>query len=442
MTKFSIEDSANYAAQVVRVPKSFSLPNADRLVGLGIFGYTVITAKDGEIREGDLAVFFPAESQLSHTLAKIGNLYRHAAINMDTSVTGYLEDNRRVRAIKLRGTVSNGLILPIAVLADAFGISADDFQEGLAFDHIDGDEVSRKYRVKEPAEQRTREQANVKKAFKRVDAAMFPVHIETDQYLRNEHLLSDDDVLIVTQKLHGTSFRAGRVPVRRKLTWLERLAKRLGVKVAEVERDVVFGSRQVIKDSRNPDQQHFYGTDLWTELGETIADRIPDNVIVYGEVIGWTKDGAPIQKGHTYQVPFGSHDLYLYRVSLITDAGELYDLSWDQVRSFANEHGFAHVAELWRGRKRDFVLENFVENNFAADAAYAARSGFLGIYPDSPVPLSADGTGADEGIAIRVDRGGRVPLLFKYKNASHYVYETKQLDAGEVDLEAEESVAA
>ena len=443
MTTFTIEDSANYAAQVVRVPKPFSLPNADRLVGLGIFGYTVITAKDGEIREGDLAVFFPAESQLSHSLASGAALYRHTELNAyPTAKPGYLEDNRRVRALKLRGTVSNGLLLPLAEFARVMGVPAKDFVEGVAFDHIDGVEVSRKYRVKEPAEQRSREQANVKKAFKRVDAAMFPVHIETDQYLRNEHLLADDDVLIVTQKLHGTSFRVGRVPVRRKLTWLERLAKRIGVKVAESERDVVFGSRQVIKDARNPNQQHFYGADLWTQHGEEIAHKIPDNVIVYGEIVGWTTDGAPIQAGHTYGFPRGERGLYVYRVSIVTDGGELYDLSWDQVRTFANEHGLEHVPELWRGPKRDFVLENFVENNFAADHAALARVGILGIYRDIPVPLSDDGTGADEGIAIRVDRGGRVPLLFKYKNASHYVYETKQLDAGEVDLEAEESVAA
>jgi hypothetical protein len=441
MTSFTIEDSANYAAQVVRVPAPFSLPNADRLVGLGIFGYTVITQKDGTLHEGDLAVFFPAEAQLSDTLAWAANLYRHSERNIDPSQTGYLEDNRRVRALKLRGTVSNGLILPVSVVADAFGVPASDFVESTAFDAINGEEVSRKFRVKEPVVRSSREAANLKKAFKRVTDKQFPVHIETDQYLRNEHLISDDDILIVTQKLHGTSFRAGRVPVRRKLTWLERLAKRLGVKVAETELDVVFGSRQVIKDVHNPHQAHYYGVDLWSEFGLSIEDRIAANVIVYGELVGWTSEGAPIQPGHTYDMLHGTADLYLYRVAIVTDGGELYDLSWDQVRTFANEHGFNHVAELWRGAKRDFVLENFVENDFAADFYMAARSGFYP-YRDIPVSLSEDGTGADEGIAIRVDRGGRVPLLFKHKNPSHFLFETAQLDAGEVDLESAESVPA
>ncbi|GAA5198653.1 RNA ligase family protein [Microbacterium jejuense] len=437
MTKFEIIDSANYAAQVVRVPAPFALPNADRLVGVGVFGYTVVTAKGG-ISEGDLAVFFPAEAQLSTALTSGANLFRHSELNTDQSKTGYLEDNRRVRALKLRGTVSNGLLLPAAEVAAIFRVPVADLTEGVAFDHIGGAEVSRKYRVKEPAPANAREKANLKKAFKRVDDKLFPVHIETDQYLRNEHLLSDDDVLIVTQKLHGTSFRAGRVPVRRKLTWLERLAQRVRVRVAESEVDTVFGSRQVIKDVNNPNQQHFYGTDLWTEHGKQIEDRIPSNVIVYGELVGWTKDGAAIQKGHTYGVEPGTAELSLYRVSIITDAGELYDLSWDQVRTFANEHGFKHVPELWRGFKRDFDIEQFQEVDFAKKHRALLALGGPG-WADEPLPISADGTGADEGIAIRVDRGGRVPLLFKYKNDSHYLYETAQLDSGEVDLESAEA---
>lgn len=438
MTKLEIKDSSNYAAAVIRVPAPFALPGADRLVGLGIFGYTVITQKDGDIHEGDLAVFFPAESQLSEKLAHGANLHRHGDRNADQSAKGYLEDNRRVRALKLRGTISNGLILPVAVVERIFKVPGE-LTEGDTFDHINGFEVSRKFRVKEPAARDSREKANVKKAFKRVDAALFPVHIETDQYLRNEQLLDDDDILIVTQKLHGTSWRGGRVPVRRQLKWHERLAQKLGVKVAEHDVDVVFGSRQVIKDIHNPNQQHFYGVDLWTEFGQIIEDRIPANMIVYGELVGWTADGAPIQKGHTYGVPEGEVQLYVYRVSLITSAGELYDLSWDQVRLFCGEHGFQHVPELWRGFKRDFNVEAFREQDFGAMHTRLRPAGGEPVFVDTPVPLSPGGTGADEGIAIRVERGGRVPLLFKVKNDSHYLYETAQLDAGELDLESQEA---
>lgn len=429
MTKFEINDSANYAAAVVRVPEPFALPNADRLVGLGIQGFTVITAKDGNIREGDLAVFFPAEAQLSERLARGANLHRHGDLNADQSQRGYLEDNRRVRALKLRGTVSNGLLLPVAEVARIFGISVGELSEGLSFDTIDGAEVSRKYRVKEPVSRTAREDKKLKKAFKRITNESFPIHIETDQWGRNEQFVDDDEILIVSQKLHGTSFRAGRVPVLRQPKWHEKVLRKLGVKVAESEVDVVYGSRQVVKDIHNPNQQHWYGTDLWSQYGESIADRIPANVIVYGELVGWTTEGTPIQKGHTYRVEQGEAELYVYRVALITSAGDLWDLSWDQVRVFCGEHGLKHVPELWRGFKSDFDASFFSEKHFAAE----------GEWVDRPVPLSADGTGADEGIAIRVERGARVPALFKIKNQSHFLYETAQLDAGEVDLESQEA---
>lgn len=437
--KLEINDSNNYAAVVVQIPEPFKLPNSDRLYGLGIFGYTVVVDDSWKERAGQLAVFFPAESQLSGVFTRHANLFRHNEQNADPKQSGYLEDNRRIRAIKLRGTVSNGLALPIEVLEGFTGTRG--FEVGQAFDTIDGVEICRKYRIKEPNVARSREDRKLAKAFKRVDEKLFPVHVETDQYLRNEGILSDDDILIVTQKLHGTSWRGARTLVRSELKWYERLAKRLGVRVQENYFDLLAGSRQVIKDPKSHTQDHFYGYDLWTKKLAEVGDRIPENVIVYGEIVGYTDGGAEIQKGHAYGQDPGANQLYVYRVSVITNSGDLYDLSWDQVRHFCDTHGFEHVRELWRGFKRDFNVADFSEVDFYADFRRQIRDGDTRVYPDAPVPLSGAGTGADEGIAIRVERGGPIPLLFKVKNDSHYLYETNQLDSGEADIEAEESVS-
>lgn len=437
--KLEIKDSANYAAQVVEVPELFKLPNSDRLYGAGIFGNTIVVDSSWLSREGTLAVFFPAEAQLAEWFTSQANLFRHNEKNADPTEAGYLEDNRRIRAIRLRGTVSAGLLLPLDVLGKGNG-----FAEGDTFDTIDGVEYSRKYRLKEPQPPRSREDRKLAKAFKRVDAKLFPVHVETDQYLRNEHLLSDDDVLIVTQKLHGTSWRGANTLVKRKPTWRDWWAKKvLRVPVQETYYDLLAGSRQVIKDPKSTTQKHFYavdegGYDLWTKKLHEVSSRIPQNVIVYGEIVGFTDSGAEIQKGHQYGEVEGDNTLYVYRVSIITNSGDLYDLAWDQVVHFCNTHGFKHVPELWRGFKKDFNLDEFVELDFARNQFAYAASGNRA-YTDNPVPLSGKGTGADEGIAIRVDRGGQVPLLFKYKNPSHYAYETEILDSGEVDMESEES---
>ena len=67
--------------------------------------------------------------------------------------------------------------------------------------------------------------------------------------------------------VHNSSVRIARTIVKRRLSWWERLAKRLGVTVAETELAVVGGSRRVIKDPRDPSQRHWYGegNDIWTQ---------------------------------------------------------------------------------------------------------------------------------------------------------------------------------
>jgi RNA ligase (TIGR02306 family) len=434
MTKFEIKDSENYAATVVAMPAPFPHPNADRLECFGIFGYTVISSI-GTFKEGDLAVFFPAEAQLAHFVVSGLNLYRHQELNKDKSKQGYLEDNRRVRALKLRGQVSSGLVIPLREFTDAMGYTTLDFSIGDTFDTIHGAEICRKYRIKEPQVQSDKSARSLVKAFKRVDAKLFPVHVDTDQYLRNEHLIEDHEILIVTQKLHGTSGRFGYVPVKRKLAWYERALLRLGVPVKEYELGYVAGSRQVIKEI-DGNHQHYYAQDLWNEELDEIKHLIPANHIIYGEIVGWTGD-RPIQKGHTYQVSKGERKLLIYRVSLITESGELLDYSWDQVRRFCAERNLTHVPELWRGKKAHFTVEEFSELDFHKEHILDIQAAGPGYY-DTPLPIDPNGAGADEGIAIRVERGERVPYLLKYKNASHYEYETKILDSGEVDLESEE----
>ena len=53
---------------------------------------------------------FPAEVQLSGEYARFNNLHRHGNLNADQGQAGYLEDNRRVRALKFRGWVKTCMI--------------------------------------------------------------------------------------------------------------------------------------------------------------------------------------------------------------------------------------------------------------------------------------------------------------------------------------------
>lgn len=435
-----IKGTRNYSATVIKVPKVGKVPNSDRLRFFNALGIQVIVDDSWEAREGELALLFPAEVQLSHEYTAGNGLYRQSLeLNTNRTDAGYLEANRRVRAIKLRGNISNGLVMPITSLnrtVNNLSYEKAFFTEGDVFDTLDGAEICRKYvvPVKESAVANKADARN-RKAFKRVDEIFLPQHYDTAQWFRESHTLEADDELIITQKLHGTSVRLANTIVKRKLTKREKFAQKfLGANISETYYDYVAGSRKVIKDPKNGKQEHWYGTDVWTKALEKYKDQIPKGYIVYGELVGYTEGGGAIQAGHTYECEPGENELYVYRVAIINEDARMIDLSWDQVRMFCKDHGLKNVPELGRDYKEQFEPESFDEKAFATDMVYD-RMGYAYDSEDTPVALSPGGTGKDEGIAIRVERSLQ-PEFFKIKNKSHYEYETKQLDTGEVDMES------
>lgn len=207
----------SYAAQVIRVPVLVELPGLDNLFGVPVLGHQALTQRD--VAVGDLRIAFTAETQLSEEYACENDLHRDPELNK-TDATGYLEHNRRVRALKLRANVSNALLMPLESVAYT-GVDTTQFAEGDTFDVLNGHPICKKYEI--PVKASSRGKTKIEKAFRRVDSKLFPEHLDTDQYWRNKHLLQPGREVVVTQKLHGSSIRVGRVPVLRKLSRFERL---------------------------------------------------------------------------------------------------------------------------------------------------------------------------------------------------------------------------
>lgn len=438
-----VKGSQNYSAVVVRVPAVVDLPGLDNLRGVPIFGYQALVQK--HVQAGDLMLLFPAEVQLSEAYVRANNMYRHAELNADPSAKGYIEDNRRVKALKMRGHRSDALLMPLSSLGLADHQLGLWLSEGSTFDTIDGQEICRKYvpkGVKEP-----RPGGLQAPKAQPVDKRVFPEHVDTDNFWRNIHKIRNHaGPMVITQKLHGTSGRWGRVPVARKLSWLERLAKRLGVRVQEQEFKLVSGSRKVIKGVVEG-QNHFYGTDIWSEYGERIGDLIPEGFIVYGEIIGWTSDGQAIQPNYTYNLPQGQSELYIYRVARIDARGVQTDLSWPAVQDWARDRGLKTVPTVsyFDWDLPDGMFEELLDLNFKAELAAQNPIPWEGdhagqingwSFDEQPVPLS-DPKSADEGFVVRQD--GRELVLLKAKSPAFLRHESKVLDKGTVDIETAES---
>lgn len=420
MLSVQIKGNPNYAAQVVEVKELVQLDGLDNLVGLQVAGYQALVSKDTQV--GDRVVVFVAESQLNTEFCKQLNLYRKAENNADASEVGYLEDNRRVRAIKLRGNVSNALVIPLErfiYFLNTHGERAlfSDFKDGLVFDTVSDFQIVTKYQLHPLKEQKAKTAAE--RAWTRVDTKFLPEHIDTENYFRNSHKLSDDDLVTVTQKLHGTSIRIGHTIVKRKPTLLERIAQRLGVKVSTTDYDYVFGSRRVIKDP-NGSEPHFYDNDVWTAAGRRYEGLIPKNIVIYGELVGWASPTKPIQEGYTYQIPQGQSELYVYRIAVVTEDGGLYDLAWNGVKELCAQIGLKSVPEVWSGLHRDFDASVWLDRKYALTGVQGA--------------VSLDKRSAcDEGVVVR--REGVTPFVLKAKSPKFLEHETRMLDKEVEDIE-------
>lgn len=408
MSNYTIENDENYAAQCVEVETLISYPELSNLVGLPFAGYVALVSKN-DFRVGDKAVVFPAECQLSEALCWDNNLYSNAEFNKDPEVKGYLGKNRRVKAIKLRGVYSTALAMPTEV----FGA---DLEAGTAFDTVNGVEVCRKFvppNAPKPA-------SFVPKKERPIEERFFPPHYDTSQYLRNSFKYNPNLPIYVSQKIHGTNVRLGRTYRKRKLTVIDRIAKWFGVPVEEYEMALVAGSRKVTKDPEDTTQNHWYGRDIWTDAAQRYGGLIPDNHIVYGELIGWIDENTPIQKDYTYDLPRGEYRMVVFRVAAILPDGTQVEYPDPTMRQWCKQCGLDVVPLLrieYRREEEDDNLfyEHYTDKVFTEGYRNAIR-------------LSDPDT-VDEGVVLRQD--GLVPLLEKLKGPRFYEHESVVLDTGE-----------
>lgn len=423
----------NYAATVIKVGTIVDLPGLDNLVGIPVLGHVALTTRGKQI--GDLALAFTAETQLSDSYARENDLFRDETLNKHGD-KGYLEKTARIRALKLRGHVSNALLMPLDSVSWT-GIDPYQLEEGDTFDVLNGHPICKKYEI--PVKAGSRPATKLAKAFKRVTDKVFPMHLDTDNYFRSKHLVKNSSEAIITQKLHGTSWRGGRVPVLREKGRWERFVNRfLGVSTPDHEYDVIFGSRKVIKDPKSTTQNHYYKQDLWTDFGQGMAELIPEGYLVYGELIGWTPGGAALQKNYTYHLPKGEMELYVYRVATINRFGDMADLSWDGVKEFCTARGWKWVPELIRYSHDDLTdtiddtWDRIADSRLAEHRKDSLWDEWDG-WNETPLPLSGPKT-VDEGVCVRQD--GLHPLILKLKSPVFLEHETKMLDAEVPDLES------
>ena len=128
----------NYLAKVVRIDrfKPHSDPQVTRLKCCVVDGFNIICGIDSN---PGLYIYFPTACCINPDFLRYANLYKHKELNSDPEQSGMFEDNGRVKAIRLRGELSEGFILPASTLEN-YIVSVTNVscnvEEGMEFDCV------------------------------------------------------------------------------------------------------------------------------------------------------------------------------------------------------------------------------------------------------------------------------------------------------------------
>lgn len=124
-------------ATIRLVDEVFPIENADRLEQVAIGGWRVVVGK-GEFKKGDKIVYFEIDSALPVTDERYDFL-KERCLKRWMNHGELILETIRIKSIKLRGVVSQGLVMPIMLfpeLALKFNVG-DDVTEALGVEHYD-----------------------------------------------------------------------------------------------------------------------------------------------------------------------------------------------------------------------------------------------------------------------------------------------------------------
>lgn len=437
---FETPKNVNYAATVVALKDFQLLENCANIKAALIYGNSVIVSKD--VQAGEIGLFFPVECALSKEFLGANNLFRKPEFgNVNPDEKGFFEEHGRVRAVKFRGHKSEGFWIPLSSLwytgILAYGKGFDEPEVGDVFDRVGDHEICRKYIPRGQKVSINRNQQRQARLEDSIVDGQFRFHFDTENLRRNAHKIAPTDWIGISDKWHGTSVVISKILVKRELAWYERLLAKLGVAVQTQQYGLTYSSRKVIKAVNGVAKgtaQHFYTTDIWGDVAREVETKIPSGYTLYGEIVGFTSDGAAIQKGYHYGCGPGQHRFVVYHVTSTNADGKVLALSRPQMYDFCAKMGLETVPLLWYGEASKFENSLSPWEHWNEDFVKCLEATFVydGTCPhnDNEVPA--------EGIVVWVDKL-EDPEAFKLKNFRFLEAESKLLDSGELDTETQQS---
>ncbi len=299
-------------------------PDAQRLVICVIEGWNCITSIKDNLKAGDLVVYFPIDSLLPKELEdRIFGPEAKIRLN-----------GKKVKTIRIRGEYSQGLAVPLSKFPE------------FANERV-GADLTERLGVKkwEPKEDGYKG-ANLKgrQASKKELNPHFYKYTDL-QHLRKHHdWFLPEDVVVATEKLHGTSARYACLPhdINAFTPWWKKALYAIGLLN---KFQFCYGSRNVQLQTRWMKWNFVFKklpTDVYTKIlkQEKLKKKIKPNEAVYGEIVG-----HGVQKNYHYGHWNGQYSFYVYDVQV---NGKW--LNHEEIQQYCRERSLKVVPELFRGR--------------------------------------------------------------------------------------------
>jgi RNA ligase (TIGR02306 family) len=425
----SISQNANknYLAKIVKISSLEKHPNADRLQVTSVDFQNVIVGLDAKV--GDYYVYFPIESQINEEFLSFTNSFREKELNTDKEKSGFFEKNRRVRAVKLRGEKSMGYMVPLEHVEAFSKVNLKEF-EGQRFDTIRDICFVKKYVVKKKYPSQSSKQGKKPRISRLVDGQVH-LHIDTDHFKTNAYKVKPSDLISITYKLHGTSFWVSNILVKKRLNLFEKFLKFLRISIIDTEYDCVYGSRKVVKNEYETKQKEgFYGHDIWGDIAEEVKELVPKGYTLYGECVGFLKNGKPIQKDYDYGCQEGKHKIYIDRITITNADGTVYNLPTVDCNEFCEKNGLYYVPLFYYGYAKDWNPDLDLEEKWTEEFVKSLEA----VYTEKRCNLCLNNVPA-EGVVIRKESSPYAFKAYKLKSFAFYEHESKLLDKCEENIE-------
>jgi RNA ligase (TIGR02306 family) len=334
-------ENLNSVCYVATINEIKPIEGADNIELVVAGGWNAITKK-GEFKVGDTTIIATTDAVIPESLSE------------QMGVTSYLRKGGRVRTVKLRGVYSECLIIPKHYLKGKISMGDYDLKEG-----SDCMEFLSITKFEPPVKM---VQLASGKKIRYQDNPNFHVYYKFPNLKNVPDMFTNDDLVEITRKIHGTNARYGIVK-KNKLSFFDKVKKFFGFADKWIDYEFVVGSHNVEKGS---DSNGFYDTNVWYEIEKKYNIKqklwdyvknenveIGEGITLYGEIYG-----AGIQKGYEY----GLKDIEFVGFD-VKECGE-YLSTYNAWRVIKNELELPYVEILHFGDWSQEVQDKFVFNNF------------------------------------------------------------------------------